>query len=295
MLFRGSVTALVAMAALSSGVNADNFTTSVEVGGFGRGQVCAMDSECEGNLDCQAVSRSEKRCLPITCAKGAGMALLDYGFDPDGYVHDVLEKADLNGRTQWRRFSEDESKRLQDAIRTIEPPMEVFNQNYTACVNPVVDGRRLEDVEEVVQQTTAYGLQWGAAALLAYFGKWTRWEDEIADTDVRFNMVQNCVGAIGGLDIGVDFLAQIFSSDNNLDILPSSEAATRGQTDFNIEFDYIHILTAGPLGLQVGWFSEAGASATTLTEVTFGGSFGGSLGGYTKCYADIIVQSDLIA
>ena len=290
MLFRGTVTALVAMVALSSGANADD-STSIEVGGFARGQVCSMDSECAGNLDCQKTSRTEKRCLPISCAKGAGMALLDYGFNPDGYVNDVLEKAELNGRTQWRRFSEEEGKRLQDAIRTTEPPMEVFNQNFTACMNPeVVDGRRLEDAEPIVQENTAYGVQWGAAALFAYFGKWTSWEDEIFDNDVKFTMVQNCVGAMGGFDVGVDFLAQIINSDNDLDF----DFSSRGQERFDPEFDYIHVLTAGPLGIQVGWFTESGAAETTFTEVTFGGSFGGGLGGYTKCFSDIVAQSDII-
>lgn len=87
------------------------------------------------------------------------------------------------------------------------PPTDVFEKNYTACANPRQDSDE-EDTEQVSFSRTLYGIQWSLAALFSYFGK-SVWTETLG---VQTRIQSNCVGAMLGGDVGLDFLSQIITT-----------------------------------------------------------------------------------
>ena len=90
----------------------------------------------------------------------------------------------------------------------------------------------------------------------------------------KLELLSNCVGLLSGGDFGVDFLAQIF------------EDRTDRQFTTNTEMDFIHVVTAGPIGVQVGWLTENGPENVLITDVSIGASLGAALIGWTRCYVE---------
>jgi hypothetical protein len=257
------------------------------------GGVCKSDGDCMGNLDCIRTGLFEKRCFPVTCAKGAAQALLDFGFDSDAYVHKVMADAGFASKTDFVMMGHNASSNLSQALLVDVPPMHVFNENLTACMNPESRRRGLRKLQVYSDARTAYGLQWSAAALAAYFGKstWSTIERGILN-DILVQLVSNCVGFILGADAGVDFLIQIFSEpDGAFSGADNTTSKQISVTQNPGDTQYIPIITAGPFGIQVGWFQEEGADFQTITEITLGPSFGAALGGFTQCFNEATYTS----
>jgi hypothetical protein len=246
------------------------------------GAECDSDGDCAGNLDCIRTGVFEKRCFAITCAKGAAQAILDFGFDSDSYINKVMNDAGFASKTDFIMMDGDHSTHLSKALAVDVPPMHVFNENFTACMNPANRLRRLTDGQLFPDGKTTYGLQWSTAALFSYFGKstWTT-NDEILNPGI-IQLLSNCFGFLLGADAGVDFLIQIFSDPNSLD--NGSNSTTKTEQEFNPgDTQYVPIVTAGPFGFQVGWFQSTGPTNQTILEITFGTSFGIALGGFSQC------------
>lgn len=257
--------------------------TSVVSEGVVNGGGCDLDSDCVGKLDCIRVGIFEKRCAPVSCAKGAGQAVLNTGFKPGEYIGNLLGSTGLSRRS-FLSLGETDTNRLSSAMKETPLPREVFNANFTACLNPS-DSRNLQSTSS--ETDTWYGLQWSAAALFSYFGKVT-WKDRIVGPcpfcdDVRDQFLQNCIGFLVGGDAGLDVLFQIYTAtDGRRNVGPDTESDT----------EYVPVITAGPVGVQVGWFKDDGGpdGGMTITEVTLGPSLGAALGGYSNCFADFTTE-----
>ena len=130
---------------------------------------CQSDSDCAGNLDCTRVTPFKRACLPVSCAKGAAQAILDSGFVPRNYVRSIQRRSNLRNGDLFS-LSGGESQSLAEAMTENPPPKEVFEANYTACVNPKSDEEDAEPEQTFSETLTGYGLQWSAAALFSYFG-----------------------------------------------------------------------------------------------------------------------------
>jgi hypothetical protein len=291
---------------LLAGVLVSLFVTKVSAQG-NVGEPCESDGDCIGNLDCIATGVWEQKCFPITCAKGAAQAMLDFGFNSQAYVNKVINDAGFASETDFLMMGDENSTQeyLLAALAKDVPPMEVFNANLTACMNPKKTrrDRGLQTLDEVLTNSvfqdgrTAYGIQWSAAALVSLFRKVTQTtlavSEAIPEPDTKLDYVSNCIGFLLGGDIGLDFLIQIFSgrqSDFISDFSRSENLTTTKATEIQAtEFNpgtsqYASVFTAGPFGVQVGWFQSEGPSEQTITEITFGPSFGMSLGGFSQCY-----------
>ena len=261
-----------------------------------KGGICNSDIDCAGNLDCTRVSVFEKRCFPVSCARGAAAALLDYGFSPDGYIADVMNKTGLANEREFLSLGEDGNSRLTQALASTPPPMTVFKSNYSACLNPDSDtgSRKLDEFKgyEFFEDYTAYGVMWSVAALFSYFGKSTYWEQDFFTETLDLQMVSNCVGFLLGGDFGVDFLIQIYDDKVDNGFLTElgvgskeTETADPGETQF------VPVFTAGPIGVQVGWWREGGPDEGTITEVSLGASLGAALMGFSNCYNEVTYDS----
>jgi hypothetical protein len=281
------------------------------------GQECSSDADCVGNLDCIRFGFFHgKRCAPISCAKGAAYALLDSGFDADAYIATLKSKAGLEKRLDFVRLGNDIDRMsiIEQTLKVDPPPIkEVFMANYSACLYPEADVSEEEEdgddegtrralrarsttsaaankkVHRQLQDPqTQLGIMWSGAALFSYFGKSVWWEQGLFNTDYQF--LQNCVGAILGADVGLDLLIEIFNDgfdptsifSNGLD--PSEPGSSERRTRDPGNTVAIPVITAGPFGIQVGWFQEDGPDDGTFVDVSLGPSFGANLGGYSVCF-----------
>jgi hypothetical protein len=136
--------------------------------------LCKSDIDCEGNLDCiRVVGVFEKRCLPASCTKGAGYALLESGFDTQDYLAEVKSKAGFTRDREFMTLSDAEDMKLSDAMKTTKPPMEVFNNNLTACLNPAGEDGEIQPKQQESVSRTYYGLQ-----VMGIFGTFLlHWQD----------------------------------------------------------------------------------------------------------------------
>jgi hypothetical protein len=102
------------------------------------GEKYDSDRDCIGNLDCIRTGVWEQRCFPITCAKGAAKAMLDFGFDSQAYINKVINNTGFASKTDFVMMGDDNSTRddLAAALAKDEPHMRVCNENLTACMNP---------------------------------------------------------------------------------------------------------------------------------------------------------------
>jgi hypothetical protein len=239
---------------------------------------CELDSDCEGGLDCIQLSAFQKKCLPISCAKGAGQALLDFGFSPDDYSKKIMAQMGVVEEKDFFNMTEEQNVLLKEALKENVPPMDVFNANFTACLYPNEDrGRALRTKQEqrqlATEQKNMYGIQWGVNGIASYFGKSTygQW----FGGSFAANLISNCVGFLGGFDFGIDFLIQLWTFRD--------EDETPEDGDPGNTF-YVPIFTDGTFGLQVGWFQADGTSGSYVVELTFGLSFGISVGGFNICF-----------
>ena len=260
----------------------------LSVESVGAGQSCRSDSDCDGNLDCQRIRLLKKVCAPVSCAKGAAQAVVDSGFNAEAYLDNVKGKTGLKNR-DFATLNDADAKTLSAVTREYTPPVDVFNKNLTACLNP---GGSSDVESKATQSDTWYGLMWSAAALFSYFGKSTWSEKEEVrgpggDSTLQGQLVSNCVGFLAGADVGLDVLFQIRSNDDG-NFAPSSLSAEN--KDFSTTEDvgdsqYVPVITAGPFGIQVGWPADDGPEdGTIFTEIALGPSLGAALGGFNQCF-----------
>lgn len=254
--------------------------------GVASGGRCKSDIECEGNLDCTRVGFFERRCFPVSCARGAAQAILDVGFKSDEYIKEVRAKASLTRNRDFATLGDSENTRLTQALASTPPPMSVFNKNLTACLSPKSDsdGDTRERKLQSGPEDTRYGLQWSAAAAFSYFGKST-WQ-EVEGFNTQF--LSNCVGFLLGADAGLDVLFQIFNEGANR-IVSDQQGITITVDPGNTQ--YVPVFIAGPIGVQVGWFQDEGPDELTITEVTLEPSFGLALGGFSQCYNELTAST----
>jgi len=271
---------------------------SVAAGDTGEGGTCKNDSDCAGNLDCIRTSLFSHRCFAVSCAKGAAHAVIESGFNAKEYVATIRGKGGLRSNRDivslLRNNDATGGQQVMQAMKAFPPPREVFESNYTACLNPE---RRLaatgnKDGTRGLQTTissTRYGLMWSLAGAFSYFGKST-WSDEVLGRSLQ--IVSNCVGGILGGDIGLDFLIQIFDQtltrriQGQLDDAANGEQIDGEQIDVSInDWQFIPVITLGPIGVQVGWDEERGPDGGgIITEVTLGASLGAAAGGFNQCF-----------
>jgi hypothetical protein len=248
-------------------------------GNIPSGEECDSDRDCIGSLDCIRTGIF-KRCFPITCATGAAQAMVDFGFDPKGYINKVMEDSGMSSTSDLMFMSADDNSLLSQTLAVDVPPIHIFNENYTACMNRDTRLRGLRELFLYTTAQTTYGLQWSAAAFFSYFGKST-WGTVGPATSVQ--LVSNCIGLLAGGDAGVDFLIQIFSDINNL--ISARNSTSKATVRFNPgDTQYVPVFIAGPFGVQVSWFAAEGPTTQTITEITFGPSLGLALGGFGRCF-----------
>jgi hypothetical protein len=114
MLFRRLVFAGVLLLPLLNSVSSQ--------GDIPSGEVCDSDEDCTGNLDCIRTGLFEKRCFPITCAKGAAQAMVDYGFNADDYIDRVIGDAGMS-KTDYVLMTSKDSSHLFQAMEADVPPL----------------------------------------------------------------------------------------------------------------------------------------------------------------------------
>ena len=258
----------------------------LSVESVGAGQSCRSDSDCDGNLDCQRIRLLKKVCAPVSCAKGAAQAVVDSGFNAEAYLDNVKGKTGLKNR-DFATLNDADAKTLSAVTREYTPPVDVFNKNLTACLNP---GGSSDVESKATQSDTWYGLMWSAAALFSYFGKstWSEKGERADGSTFQSQQVSNCVGFLAGADVGLDVLFQIVSYDDDGNYFAPSSLSAENK-DFSDTRDvgdsqYVPVITAGPFGIQVGWSADLGPEGGTVTEITLGPSLGAALGGFNQCF-----------